>query len=405
MTRTLLEELKRFDASLPLARAKTIPSHWYRDPEIGALELRRVFGETWQHAARTHQLAKPGSFVTTSIAGEPVVILRDESGVLRGFFNVCRHRAACVVTEAEGSARKLRCRYHGWTYDLSGQLRGAPEFDGVADFRLEDNGLVPVSVDTWGPLVFVNLGSRTSSLGEVLAPLPERFGALNEFRFVERRSYELGCNWKVFVDNYLDGGYHVNTVHPSLADVLQYSQYRTECAGLTSVQSSPMRAPDPSHSGPSASAVRSGETALYGWAFPNFMVNLYAGVMDTNTVLPLSPGRCKVEIDFYIARPDSPEASSFAAESVDVGHRIQLEDVGVCEDVQRGLSSRCYDTGRYSVRREVAVHHFHRLLAARLREARRGPSVTSLTAKAQGAGARPLRGASKSSRARDPRRE
>jgi len=368
MPGTFHEELKRFDVSLPLARARTIPSSWYCDPEFDAAERRSVFGETWQLAARSDQLEAPGSFVATSIAGESVLIVRDEGGLLRAFFNVCRHRAACVVTEPEGTARRLRCRYHGWTYDLAGRLLGAPEFEGVADFRRDDNGLVPVAIDRWGQLVFVNFGHRPRALSEVLAPLREKMGTLAGLRFVEQRSYELACNWKVFVDNYLDGGYHVNSVHPSLASVLQYAQYRTECMGLTSLQSSPLRAPTPKHADRSASSVRVGETALYGWAFPNFMVNLYSGAMDTNVVLPLGPDRCRVDIAFYISRPAGPDAGAFAAESVEVGHRIQLEDVGVCEDVQRGLASKSYDTGRYSVRREVAVHHFHQLLAARLRD-------------------------------------
>jgi choline monooxygenase len=410
MTRTFLEELELFDTNLPLARARTIPSQWYRDAEMNTAELRCVFGETWQLAARSQQLGAPGSFVTTNIAGEPVVIVRDDRGVLRAFFNVCRHRAACVVTETEGTIRRLRCRYHGWTYDLAGRLRGAPEFDGVADFRTEDNGLVPVAVDTWGPLVFVNPGHEPRALKQVFAQLHEKLGGLGGLRFVARRSYELACNWKVFVDNYLDGGYHVNTVHPSLAGVLQYAQYRTECRGSTSLQSSPLRAPDPDHSDASASAVRAGEMALYGWAFPNFMVNLYAGVMDTNIVLPLGPERCRVDIDFYISRPDGPEGRSFAAESVEVGHKIQLEDVGVCEDVQRGLASRSYDTGRYSVRREAAVHHFHQLLATRLRQAAQGTAAAEVPAGSKGAKSRvvmtrPGRGAPRNGRSRSPRKE
>jgi choline monooxygenase len=375
MPRTFLEELNRFDASLPLARAQTIPGQWYRDPRMDAIERRGVFGAAWQFVGRSDQLEAQGSFLTADIAGEPVVVVRDEQSVLRAFFNVCRHRAACVVTERAGRARRLRCRYHGWTYDLAGRLQGAPEFDGVMDFRREDNGLVPISVDTWGPFVFVNLGSQPLPLHEVLAPLPEKLDGLSGLRFVEHRSYELACNWKVFVDNYLDGGYHVNTVHPSLAGVLQYAEYRTECFGFTSLQTSPLRTPHPEHADASASAVRAGGMASYGWVFPNFMVNLYAGVMDTNVVLPLGAERCRVDIDFFISRADGPEARAFASESVEVGHRIQLEDVGVCEDVQRGLGSSCYDTGRYSVRREVAVHQFHKLLSTHLRRAMRGPSV------------------------------
>jgi len=362
---SLDELLAAFDPGLPLERARSLPSTWYRDPRVDALERERVFGNSWQLVARAEQLERPGDFVTTEIAGEPLLLLRDDAGDLRAFFNVCRHRAACVVTEPEGSARRLRCRYHGWTYDLRGQLKGVPEFEGVEDFRREDHGLVPLAVDRWGPLVFVHLGAAPPPLRDWLAPLPERIGALEALRFLERREYSLACNWKVFVDNYLDGGYHVNSIHPALGSVLQYSEYRTECFERTSLQSSPLHAGDD----PSASATRKGDLARYGWAFPNVMVNLYRGVMDTNVVLPLGPERCRVVIDFYFAELDGARAQAFARESVELGDRIQLEDVGVCEDVQRGLGSRSYRTGRFSVRREVAIHHFHRLLAA----AARGP--------------------------------
>ena len=368
MDRKLAEEIDRFDAGLTLSRARTIPSQWYRDARLADLEQSVIFGETWQLVARSNQLADAGSFVTANIGGEPLLLVRDDAGVLRAFFNVCRHRAACVVTEPVGKASRLRCRYHGWTYDLAGRLRGAPEFDEVSDFRKDENGLVQVAVDTWGPLVFVNLSPSPQHLSDALAPLPQRVGTIGGFRFVERRSYQLGCNWKVFVDNYLDGGYHVNTVHPSLAGVLQYAQYKTECFASTSLQTSPLRPVDRQNVDGSASLVRKGEMAFYGWAFPNFMINVYAGAMDTNVVLPISPERCSVSIDFYVSEPDGSGARSFSAESINVGHRIQLEDVGVCEDVQRGLASRSYDTGRYSVRREVGVHHFHQLLARRFRD-------------------------------------
>src|SRR5262249_36441796 len=158
---------------------------------------------------------------------------RDEDGALRAFANVCRHRAAPLLTAAQGRATRLRCRYHGWTYDLAGRLRGVPEFEGVADFRREENGLAGLGVGTWGPNGWGGCRPGGPSLAEFLAPLPEKTAGLGveALRFVERREYVLACNWKVFVDNYLDGGYHVNTVHPGLAGVLDYSQYRTEIAG------------------------------------------------------------------------------------------------------------------------------------------------------------------------------
>jgi len=277
---------------------------------------------------------------------------------------VCRHRAAPLLTEPCGQVSRLRCRYHGWTYDLAGKLRGAPEFDGVADFCREDNGLVPLAVATWGPFVWVSMAEDPPALVDYLAPLPARTTGLGveSLHFVERREYEIAGNWKVYVDNYLDGGYHVNTVHPSLAGVLDYAQYRTEIAGNTSVQISPLKPSDD----PSLTQVRSGASAYYWWVFPNFMLNLYEGVMDTNLVLPLGPERCRVIFDFYFAQTEGDEARRFNAQSIAVAEQIQREDIGICEDVQRGLASRSYDTGRFSVRREAGSYHFHQLLARRV---------------------------------------
>jgi choline monooxygenase len=364
----LREKLELFDATPPLERARTIPSLWYFDPEIYAAECRTVFGNSWQLAGRLDQLREPGSFCTTDIAGEPVVVVRDQDGVLRAFANVCRHRAARVVEEAAGRTSRLRCPYHGWTYDLTGRLRGTPEFEGVEDFCREDNGLPALAVETWGPLVWVHPGANPMALTEFLTPLPERTAGLGmeRLRFVERRSYDLECNWKVFVDNYLDGGYHVNAVHPGLAGVLDYAEYRTEVAGFTSVQSSPLRAPD-AEADAATGRVRTGSAAYYWWVFPNLMLNIYDGVMDTNLVLPFGPGRCRVVFDFYFADTDGPAARAYIAESIAVAERIQHEDIGVCENVQRGLASRSFSTGRFSVRREAAGYEFHRLLARSLR--------------------------------------
>jgi choline monooxygenase len=375
MAADLGTKLRAFDPDLPLERARTIPASWYFDPDIQDAERRAVFGDTWQVAGRLDQLVEPGSFVTTDIAGEPVLVVRDPEGRLRAFFNVCRHRAARVMEQPAGKVSRLRCRYHGWTYDLKGQLRGTPEFDGVADFQREEQGLVELAVDAWGPFVFVHQKRAASpdpdlpSLTDYLAPLPQRTAGagLETLRFVERHSYQLACNWKVFVDNYLDGGYHVNTVHPGLAGVLDYAHYRTEIAGHTSVQTSPLKPATPD--GAATGAVRTGENAYYWWVFPNFMINLYQGVMDTNLVLPLGPTSCRVIFDFYFAAADGPEAARFIADSIAVAHQIQLEDQGICEEVQKGLASRSFDTGRFSVRREGAGYHFHRLLGRRLRAA------------------------------------
>ncbi len=357
------EQFHRFDPSLPLEQARTIPASWYSHAEVHDAERHAVFGNTWQAVGRADQVAEPGSYFTADVAGEPIAVVRDGDGTLRAFSNVCRHRGARVLCEEQGRATKMRCRYHGWTYDLTGRLRGTPEFDGVAGFCRESNGLPPLAVAEWGPIVWAHLGPNPPPLVEQIGPLMERSAGLGveRLRFVGRKEYVLACNWKVFVDNFLDGGYHVNTIHPGLAGVIDYSRYRTDVFGLSSVQVSPLTAK--SDSDPAVQSVRAGDSAYYWWVFPNFMLNLYQGVMDTNLVLPLSPTSCRVVFDFYFADTEGESARAFIARSLEVAHQVQQEDVGVCEEVQRGLASRWYDTGRFSVKREAGGYHFHQLLA------------------------------------------
>ena len=350
--------LAAFDPNLPLERAKTIPAAWYTDPAMYAAERKRIFAASWLIAGRTEQLSAAGSFVTLDVAGLPILLVRD-SEKLGAFFNVCRHRAAPLLSEPCGAVTKLRCRYHGWTYDLAGRLRGTPEFDGVADFLREDNGLVAMPVDTWGPFAAVHAGHPNTSFAEHLAPLASQVESAGVgLAFNARREYTLNCNWKVFVDNYLDGGYHINTVHPALAGMLDYSQYRTEIFDRASVQTGPLTT--------TSGELRSGR-AQYWYVFPNFMLNVYDGMMDANFVLPLGPDRCRVIFDFYFAKTGPAAEPTFQTQSMELSHEIQMEDAGICEEVQRGLASGVFDTGRFSVKREAAGYHFHRLLAQSLR--------------------------------------
>jgi choline monooxygenase len=262
------------------------------------------------------------------------------------------------MTEPCGVAQHLRCPYHGWTYGLDGALKGTPDFGGVCNFERSANGLVPVRVASWESFVFVNLNPVGPGLGTYLGELWERI-PVGELRFYSRKSYTLGCNWKVYVDNYLDGGYHVPYLHKALNSVLDYSAYSIKTGTNYVVQSSPLVASQDA----SVSQTRTGDRAEYYWLYPNFMINLYEGVMDTNLVLPLGQEKCLVIFDFFFG--DSSE--EYKAESVAVSDRVQGEDVGICESVQRGLHSRAYGAGRLSVRREGGEHLFHRLLARDLK--------------------------------------
>jgi choline monooxygenase len=366
MEASVREILDSYDAQASLENAWTIPAPWYVDERIAELERRTVFSKTWQPIGRTDQVAQPGQYVTAVLAGEPVVVVRGEDGVLRGFFNVCRHHAASVMTEPEGKAPILRCPYHGWTYSLAGELKGTPDFAGVCGFDKGQNGLVPVETAVWEKFVFVRLEPGGPSLEQSLGPLVAQFAklGLDRFHFVERRRWTFECNWKVFVDNYLDGGYHVPHLHKGLSSVLDYSGYTIETGENWCLQWSPI---DHSNAEGDVAAVRKGDRALYYWIWPNFMINWYEGVMDTNLVRPLGAGRAEVIFDFFFTDVSTLEAIARNRASIDVGNRVQDEDLAICDSVQRGLGSRAYRAGRLSVRREGGELLFHRLLAAQLK--------------------------------------
>jgi choline monooxygenase len=354
-----------YDASAPLERASTIPASWYLDERIFELERRSVFAKAWQMVGRAEQVNQARQFISGTTAGdEPIAVVRGEDGALRAFFNVCRHHAAAVVTEPEGSAQTLRCPYHGWTYGLDGALKGTPDFTGVCDFDRTANGLVPLPVGVWEGWVFVAVDATApleAFLGADLAARVAPLG-LSTLRWMERRRYLLDCNWKVFVDNYLDGGYHVPHLHKGLDSVLDYGGYTIETGGRFCLQSSPL-VTDGAEA--ATGAVRHGDRAHYVWIYPNFMINTYGGAMDTNLVVPLGVDKTEVLFDFYFA--DVSEAARAHNEaSIEIADRIQAEDVGICRSVQRGLASRAYTSGRLSVRREAGEHLFHRLLYADL---------------------------------------
>jgi len=362
---SIAEILSTYDDHAPLERASTIPGPWYVDPRMAELERQTVFSKTWQLIGRVDQLQQPGQFLRATVAGEPIVAVRGTDGQLRAFYNVCRHHAAAVVTEPCGVAQILHCPYHGWNYGLDGALKGMPEFDGVENFDRKDHGLVPVRVDTWENFVFINLDPNAAPLRDFLGALVRRMEPLgvSKLHYFDRRVYNIACNWKVFVDNYLDGGYHVPHLHKGLNSVLDYKKYTIENEDRYCLQSSPMVESDEDAA---TGATRKGDRAWYFWQYPNFMINCYAGYMDTNLVIPVDTDHCTVIFEFFF--DDISDARrAYNTESIVVGDRVQGEDLGICEDVQRGLKSRAYGAGRLSVRREAGEQLFHRLLAGDLK--------------------------------------
>jgi choline monooxygenase len=345
-----------------IRRAATIPSRLYVDPVYLELERERVFAHTWQLVGRVEQVAEPGQFFTAEIGSDSVAIVRD-GDTLRAFYNVCLHRAG-PVAHGCGKRQTLQCKYHGWTYSLDGALLRAPEMEGVEHFTPADMRLRSVAVSTWGPLVFVNLDGKAPPLADMLGDIPRRvahFGC-ESMRYVMRKEYELACNWKVYVDNYLEG-YHIPVVHPSLHKEIDYDSYRVEPERYSSIQHAPLRpvagAVDRKYD-PAKTEIAE---AVYGWIFPNIMLNVYMGQMQTNVVVPVSHDRTVVVFEWFAADPPADAMSDPSwSRLVAFSDEIQAEDVEICQTVQRNLRSRIYDRGRYSAKREVGVHHFHSLL-------------------------------------------
>jgi choline monooxygenase len=345
MERSVASLLNLYNPENPLEKASTIPSPWYFDARIARLENERVFAHAWQVAGRVDQVREKGQFFTVELGDEPIVVARGEDGVLRAFYNVCRHHAAAVVTEVQGCAKQFRCPYHGWTYGNDGALKGMVEFEGVCDFDRTKNGLVPVAVDTWENFVFVNLDGEGGSLKELLASVPELVAPLrltDKLKFFDRRVYTLNCNWKVYVDNYLDGGYHVPHAHKGLSSVVEYTKYTIENFSRACLQSSPLS---------SIQVARPAWLAPTGRAICGCIRTSHQrlqGVRDTNLLLP----RGGAALFDYFA-DTSAAAAQRNSESIKVSEVVQDEDMAIGDAVQKGLGSRAYLAGRLSVRREA----------------------------------------------------
>jgi choline monooxygenase len=340
-------------APQPPATATALPARFYAGPEMAATDRSTIFDRSWQLVAHVSQLRGIGDHVVANLAGLPVIAVRGADGTVRVMHNVCRHRAG-PIAQCDGLAAKaLRCRYHGWTYTLEGQLRSAPEMKDAQGFDVADVSLPQLAVKVWQGLVFAAVDEANAPDFEAfVAGIDARLGTdrgLENYGGHHRASYDIACNWKVYVDNYLEG-YHVPFVHPGLNRLLDYRSYRTELSRWHSLQWSPLES-DP--------ALYGNGDALYYWLWPNTMLNILPGRLQTNTVVPLGVDRCRVVFDSYYA-----DAGDAARRDADLAFsdEVQHEDIGICEDVQRGMASGSYVPGRLNPLRETGVHHFHELL-------------------------------------------
>ncbi|HTQ63061.1 MAG TPA: SRPBCC family protein [Candidatus Solibacter sp.] len=355
--------------------AHTLASDFYTDPSILEAEKSRIFRRTWQFVGTLAQpcgesngvrrtISDPETFFTADLVGEPVVLVRDKQGTLRAFSNVCRHRAG-PVAQGCGSKNVLRCGYHGWTYTLDGRLIGTPDVDGVEFFDRSSMGMVPLRCETWEQLIFINFDLNAEPLSAYLGKIPEqsRGFQFEGLQFVERRDYVIDCNWKVYVDNYLEG-YHIPIAHPGLMREIDYAQYRTVTYRYYSQQFAPIRSMKPEEATGRTYAPSAGlpNEALYFWIFPNLMLNIYPDNLSTNLIVPLSHDKTLTIFEWFFHDAHSEKIRERIQRAISFSDEVQQEDIELCRQVQRGLNSVTYERGRYSVKRENGVHHFHLLL-------------------------------------------
>jgi choline monooxygenase len=365
----------RLDVNEQIECAQTLASRFYTDPAILEIEKAKIFRKTWQMVGTLDQpcgevngekrtISSFESYFTVNVAGEPVVVVRDQAGTLRAFSNVCRHRAGPIAL-GSGCKNVLRCQYHGWTYTLDGRLIGTPDVEGVEFFDRSTMGMVPLQLDTWEKFIFVNFDHAAEPLSSFLGDIPQqaRGFQFDGLQLAECRDYVIDCNWKVYVDNYLEG-YHIPIAHPGLMREIDYAQYRTDTFRYHSQQFAPIRAVKADDAGERAYAPGTGsQEALYFWIFPNLMLNIYPDNISTNLIVPITHEKTLTIFEWFFHDLNSDKVQERVKKAVAFSDEVQQEDIGLCENVQRGLRSSTYDRGRYSVKRENGVHHFHMLLS------------------------------------------
>lgn len=335
----------------------TLPASQYHDPEAFGRERRLIFMRSWLFAGFAAELREPGDYFAADLAGCSVVVVLDAEGVLRAHHNVCRHRAGPLVAPgSSGNVGGFVCRYHGWAYGLDGKLRSARDF-GAECGTVE---LVPVRVEEWRRLVFVNLdsgsesGAGTDSGSGSVPPLIEDLGdfadacaefPIESFVPVRHSEHRLACDWKTYADNYLEG-YHIPLVHPGLNQEIDAKRYRVDVHEEHRWVE---------HSAPA----RDGAVNLgrWLWRWPNLALNLYPGAMNVERWDPLAPGRCLLRYSYAFADPDATEDID---EVVRVSANITAEDAAICEAVQRNLESGAYEAGWLSPKHEDALAAFGR---------------------------------------------
>ncbi len=355
------------------ARSMSLPAEAYTDPKWFAAEQQAIFARTWQLVCHVGWLATPGSYLATSVADSPVVVVRGDGGELRAFYNVCMHRAHELVAGA-GVARALVCPYHAWTFGLDGRLKAARRTDSMPDFDRDLMCLRDVRVEEFGGFVYVNLDRSATSLADVAGDLAveiERWAPdVRELHHTHRLSFDVASNWKNVIDNFLEC-YHCHPAHPEFVSLVDMATYQIRTHGIWSSHFASAGTRDNTAYDVTGAAVQ--DHAVW-WLFPNTCLLRYPGRGNFMVfqVIPTSADRTLETWDFWLETEDLTPAEIEASRYID--EVLQPQDIAIVESVQRGMRTVAFDQGRIvadpagSGLSEHAVHHFHGLVLASYRD-------------------------------------
>jgi Rieske 2Fe-2S family protein len=355
----------------PLLEASLLPARAYIDEDVARWEAENLFFGGWMCVGHVSSLAGRGEFITVELEGESLLFIGDGEGNTRGFHNACRHRASRLVTDREGSVRRLQCPYHAWSYGFDGALKNAPHTGELEDFDPACNGLRQVRTEVVGGLVFADVSGTAPPLAEHVGSLVEHLDAYRtgELRRAARIDYDVAANWKAIVENYSEC-LHCPGVHPELNRLSHYlsgDDYEGPgawCGGsmtLTKEDADTM-ALNGGHAGRPPIAGVDPRAVLYFAIFPNCLVSLHPDYVMLHTLFPRGPGRTEVVCEWFF-EPETIEREEFdATDAVEFWDLVNRQDWHVCELSQLGLGSRGYTPGRYTAV-ESTVHDFDRMVA------------------------------------------
>lgn len=336
--------MERFDINADISVAKTLPADFYTSDRCFEASKELVFAKTWQFAGLRRDIDNvlPFSLLDPMLA-EPLLIAGN--GAMQCFSNVCTHRANILI-DRKCRIDGIRCRYHGRRFDLNGKFLSMPEFEGVGKFPTEEDNLRKVPLGEWGRMLFVSL-DPAERFEAFFEPILKRFGNFEADADISTREYIVDTHWALYCENYLEG-FHIPYIHSALNRELEFTSYRTVTYRFSSLQTA--HAPENFSDGEPA--------AHYYFVFPNLMLNFYPWGLSANVVEPISKERTRIRYITLVTDPS--ETGKGAGADLDT---VEKEDQEIVETVQKGIRSRFYRRGRYSVTRETGLHHFHRLIA------------------------------------------